>query len=82
MPQPPKEAKEGSSMEKTPSSSSEISIPISVLSNRSLATLEAVVVYMKDSLNLTYHQIAEQLNRDDRTIWTCYNRASKKRKHE
>jgi len=58
---------------------SEIKIPISVLSDRSLATLEAVVVYMKDTLNLTYHQIAELLNRDDRTIWTCYNRAAKKR---
>ena len=80
MPRPPKEAKEHKFEEEK--LSSEIKIPISVLSNRSLATLEAVVVYMKDSLNLTYHQIAELLNRDDRTIWTCYNRAAKKRKHE
>ena len=78
MPQLKKEATEHNFEEEKLSSG--ISIPISVLSNRSLATLEAVVVYMKDSLNLTYHQIAELLNRDDRTIWTCYNRAAKKRR--
>ena len=36
--------------------------------------------YLKDKLNLTYHEIAVLLNRDDRTIWTCYNIAKKKRK--
>ncbi len=41
--------------------------------------MESVVFYMKDSLNMTYHEIALSLNRDDRTIWTVYNRASKKR---
>ena len=58
---------------------SEVSIPISVLADRSVASLEAVVEYLKDSLHLTYHEIAELLNRDDRTIWTCYNRAKQKR---
>jgi len=28
---------------------------------------------------LTYHEIAVITNRDDRTIWTVYNRAKKKR---
>jgi len=41
--------------------------------------MESVVSYMKDVLDLSYHEIAEQLNRDDRTIWTVYNRALKKR---
>ncbi|MEK6887206.1 MAG: hypothetical protein AABW88_05230 [Nanoarchaeota archaeon] len=77
MSQPQKEVKKSNFNEEN--LSSEIKIPISVLSNRSLATLESVVVYLKENLNLTYHQIAELLNRDDRTIWTCYNRASKKR---
>lgn len=58
----------------------DIKIPVSVLSNRSLAALEAVAEYMKDSLNLTYHEIAVLLQRDDRTIWTCYHRAKIKRK--
>lgn len=59
--------------------SNEINIPISVLSDRSLAALESVVEYMKDKLGLSYHEIAMLLKRDDRTIWTCYNRARKKR---
>ena len=54
-------------------------IPFSVLADRRLATLEAVVEYMKEKLNLSYHEIAELLNRDDRTVWTCYHRAKKKR---
>jgi hypothetical protein len=41
--------------------------------------MESVVYYMKDTLDLTYHEIALQLNRDDRTIWTVYNRAIKKK---
>jgi DNA-directed RNA polymerase specialized sigma24 family protein len=41
--------------------------------------MESVVDYMKDSLGLSYHEIAKELNRDDRTIWTVYHRASKKK---
>jgi len=40
--------------------------------------MESVVSYMKNSLGMTYHEIAVALNRDDRTIWTVYNRALKK----
>jgi DNA-directed RNA polymerase specialized sigma24 family protein len=41
--------------------------------------MESVVFYMKDTLGLTYHEIAVELNRDDRTIWTVYNRAKSKK---
>ncbi len=57
-------------------------IPVSVLSNRSLSLLESVIEYLKDSQGMNYHEIAVLLNRDDRTIWTCYNRACKKRGDE
>lgn len=57
-----------------------IEIPVSVLSDRSLSVLEVLAEYLKETLNLTYHQIAVLTNRDDRTIWTVYNRAQKKRK--
>jgi uncharacterized protein (DUF4213/DUF364 family) len=56
-----------------------ISIPIDVLADRSVATLEAVVEYMHDTLQLSYHEIAALLKRNDRTVWTCYHRAKKKR---
>lgn len=55
-----------------------VNIPSFIFKDRSLAALEAVVVYLKDSQGLTYSQIARLLNRDDRTIWTTYQRAKKK----
>jgi len=56
----------------------EISIPVLILQNRDLAPLEAISVYLKDELGMSYSEIAKAVNRDDRTIWTCYNRAKKK----
>lgn len=57
---------------------SEFSVPISIFSNLKLSVLESIVKYMKEELNLTYHNIAVLLRRDDRTIWTIYNRSMKK----
>ena len=55
-----------------------ILIPLSVFLDRGVSVLEAISEYLKDSKELSYHEIAVLLNRDDRTIWTCYNRAKKK----
>lgn len=52
-------------------------IPISTFQNK-LGALESIVLYLKDELNLSYHNIAVLLDRDDRTIWTVYNKAKKK----
>ena len=52
-------------------------IPALIISNRSLSVLESIVSYMKDNLNLRYSQIALLLCRDQRTIWTVYNRKRK-----
>ena len=54
------------------------SIPVSVFANRRLGLLENLALYLKDNLDLKYKEIAELLNRDNRTIWACYNRARKK----
>ena len=56
------------------------SIPVSILQDRNISVLENIAVYLKDTLGLTYHNIAVLLNRDDRTIWTVYQRAKKKKK--
>ena len=56
------------------------SIPVSILKDRNLSVLENIVSYLKDTFGLNYHSIAVLLNRDDRTIWTVYQRAKKKRK--
>ena len=59
-----------------------INIPCSILNDRNVAVLEAITEYLKDKKHLTYHEIAVLLNRDDRTIWTCYYRAKRKRRRK
>ena len=56
------------------------SIPISILKDRNLSVLENISAYLKDTFGLNYHSVAVLLNRDDRTVWTVYQRAKKKRK--
>jgi len=55
-------------------------IPITIFSNKKFGVLEALVKYLKESTDLSYHEIAEILHRDDRTIWTTYKKACKKEK--
>ena len=59
-----------------------ILIPVSVLRNLNFTLLENIVVYLKENLRFNYHESAVLLQRDDRTIWTVYNRVKKKRKNE
>ncbi len=55
-------------------------IPTEIFKDRTLSVLEAIVEYLKEQNGLSYHKIAEMLNRNDRTVWTCYHRAKQKRK--
>ena len=55
-----------------------LAIPSSIFKNRGLSVLEAITVYLKDKKGMKYAQIARLLNRNDRTIWTSYQRAKKK----
>ncbi len=55
-----------------------IPIPSYIFLDRSLSVLEVIVKYLKEKKSLTYHEIAVLLNRDDRTIWTVYQRVKKK----
>jgi len=57
-----------------------ILIPASILRNLDFTLLENIVSYLKENLGLSYHEIATALQRDDRTIWTVYQRAKKKKK--
>ena len=52
-------------------------IPANIFSNTKLSVLENITVYLKNN-NLRFHQIAVLLQRDDRTIWATYQKASKK----
>lgn len=37
-----------------------------------------MIKYLKENLGLTYHEIAVELNRDERGIWGGYQRAARK----
>jgi len=58
---------------------SNFSVPISIFKDRSLSTLEVLTKYLREELNLKYCQIGPLLNRNDRTIWTVYHRAKRKK---
>ena len=62
--------------------SSNIDIPLEILKDRTLSPMEAVVEYLKEQCRYSYHGIGILLNRDERNIWTIYQRAKKKRQHE
>ena len=55
-------------------------LPISILRNLDFTLLENIILYLKENLELSYHEIAVLLQRDDRTIWTVYNRLKQKRR--
>lgn len=59
--------------------SSEIEIPLAIIGNRRLSTLESIICYLKDVLGMKYCDIARLIGRNDRTVWTCYQRSRKKR---
>ena len=56
-----------------------INIPCNVLRDRTLKVLEVLVEFLKDEKGMNYREIGGLLNRDERTIWTVYSRAVKKR---
>ena len=59
-------------------SDAKILVPLTIFKDSPYSPLEALVVYLKVEHGLSYHEIAVLISRDDRTIWTVYNRARKK----
>ena len=53
-------------------------IPISVFKSKS-STLEIIVTYLHEIERRSFAEIADLLQRDDRTIWHAYQRALKKK---
>ena len=54
-------------------------IPVSVFVNRKFSVLEVIVSYLKEKFGLRYSEIAVLLSRNERNIWTVYNRFLKKK---
>ena len=58
---------------------SKISIPISIFEMGTLSALEGLVFFLKEHHHLQFIKIAEFIQKDRRTVWTVYNRATKKK---
>ena len=54
-----------------------LSIPVTIFTKK-LGALERISKYLKENLKMSYKEIAEELNRDERTIWASYNKAMQK----
>ncbi|MBR9690292.1 hypothetical protein GOV08_01270 [Candidatus Woesearchaeota archaeon] len=50
-------------------------IPIRIISDGKLSAQEAVVWFLKEEIGFSFAKIAKLLERDQRTIWTVYQRA-------
>ena len=54
-------------------------IPMNIFS-KEIGGLEAMSKYMKENLGMTYSEIAKEIGRNERTIWTSYKKAKEKQK--
>ena len=54
-------------------------IPMTHLKTNGFTLNELIVSYLLETFSLSYHQVAVLLKRDDRTIWTVYQRYKKKK---
>ncbi|MBW2989853.1 hypothetical protein KY358_06060 [Candidatus Woesearchaeota archaeon] len=59
-------------------SHSKYNIPLKDLFSDKLSLLELISCYLRDQSKLNFHTIGKILHRDERTIWTAYNRALRK----
>ena len=57
---------------------SKVLLDTKIFRNTKLTIFEAFVKYLKEEKGLTYHQIGLLLGRNERNIWTVYNRGKKK----
>ena len=59
-----------------------IFIPLALLSQQQIGSLEAICQYLRDTRALTYTQIGTLLNRDPRTVWTSCSKAKQQEGQE
>lgn len=57
---------------------SKVLIDTKIFRKTKLTVFEALVRHLKDDLGMSFHEIGELLDRDERNIWTVYNRSKKK----
>ncbi|MBD3163717.1 hypothetical protein GF323_00790 [Candidatus Woesearchaeota archaeon] len=52
--------------------------PAAIIKDRRYSVLESIVKFLREHHSLAYTRIAGLLNRDQRTVWTAYNRTKSK----
>lgn len=57
---------------------SKIYLDFSIFRNNEFTIFEALIKYLKEEKGLRYRKIGLILGRDERNIWTVYNRGKKK----
>lgn len=70
--------KRGISVVDRPFNSNPILIPTYIFRNRQLSVLEVIVKHLKEERKLSYREISVILGRDERNVWTVYNRVRQK----
>ena len=55
------------------------SVPVSIFSHK-LSPLEALTKFLKEGRKMSYHDIGELIQRDERGIWITYRNAKKKQR--
>ena len=53
-------------------------IDLCILRDTKLSPSEAIIKFLKEDEGLSFREISKILDRDERNIWTLYNRARKK----
>lgn len=53
-------------------------LDFSIFKKTKLTIFESLIKYLKEEKEFTYHKIGLILGRDERNIWTVYNRARRK----
>ncbi|MEM4259940.1 MAG: hypothetical protein QXG00_01775 [Candidatus Woesearchaeota archaeon] len=76
-----KQKKEKQIIKKLTSENSKYDIPIEYFYKEKLSILETIVKFLKEEHNLPFKKISLLIQRNQRTIWTIYARATKKEKN-
>lgn len=57
---------------------SSVKLPLHIFHNNRLTPLEAIITFLKEEHNLSYHELSLLIKRDERNVWTIYHNAKKK----
>ena len=58
--------------------SSKVVIPVNIFEDRKLSVFENLISYLINEEHFEMNELSRLLNRDYKTVWTCYNRAKVK----